>query len=84
MCLDKKGADICPEHYLFVLTDGKPRKQQRQWLLFCEAGELCGPGAFLKLCWRLCAQFPESPLKRIISGNDQWHCQIWLMATSQY
>lgn len=24
------------------------------------------------------------PMKRIISGNDHWHCLPWLMATSQY
>lgn len=24
------------------------------------------------------------PVKRIISGNDYWHCLPWLMATSQY
>lgn len=41
-------------------------------------------GSLLKLSEPLWGAVSELPMKRIISGNDHWHCPPWLRATSRY
>lgn len=83
MCYPKLRLTFAQDINPFRFTVQRLRTQHWQWLLLCSADWLCSLGGFSSLAGHCVPSF-QAPMKRIISGNDHWHCLPWLMATSQY
>lgn len=83
MCYPKLRLTFAQDINPFWFTVQRLRTQHWQWLLLCSADWLCSLGGFSSLAGHCVPSF-QAPMKRIISGNDHWHCLPWLMATSQY